>query len=105
MAERLNQDTFAPFITESELPVLADFYQDGCIPCRRVAPLLSKAEGEYAGRLVIARVNLTQNTELAEQYDIAAAPTLILFQSGKEAARHRGVISKDDLKEFIESVL
>ena len=105
MAERLNQETFTPFVVGSTLPVLADFYQDGCIPCRRIAPLLSKAEAEYAGKVTVARVNLTQNAELAEQYQIAAAPTLILFRAGEEVARHRGIIDHDELKKLIESAL
>ena len=105
MAEHLNTETFDAFVAASELPVLADFYRDGCVPCRRVAPLLSKAEAEYAGKLTVARVNTAQNAELAERYEIAAAPTLILFQDGRETARHRGVIDKDGLKALIEPAL
>ena len=105
MAEHLNTDTFGPFIGSSKLPVLIDFYRDGCVPCRRVAPLLSKAESEYEGKLTVVRVNTVQNAGLAEQYDIAAAPTLVLFREGKEIARHRGVISRDELHELIKSAL
>ena len=104
MAERLNEETFTGFIGESTLPVLVDFYQEGCVPCRRVAPLLSKTEAEYDGRIAVARVNLTRNEVLAGQYEIAAAPTLVLFRAGKEIARHRGVIDRDGLKAFIESI-
>lgn len=104
MAERLNEEIFDGFIAGSTLPVLVDFYRDGCVPCRRVAPLLSKAETEYDGKLAIARVNLVQNTALAEQYEVTAAPTLVLFREGKETARHRGVIDRDGLKAFIESI-
>ena len=101
VAEKLTEEFFGGFIAGSSLPVLVDFYQDGCVPCRRVAPLLSKAEAEYDGQIIVARVNLAQASELAEQYDIAAAPTLLLFEEGKEVARHRGVIDRDGLKEFM----
>lgn len=104
VAEKLNEEIFAGFIAGSTLPVLVDFYQDGCVPCRRVAPLLSKAETEYDGKITVARVNLAQNLELAEQYGIAAAPTLLLFRDGKEIARHRGVIDREGLKAFVEAV-
>lgn len=105
MAEHLNSETFASFIENSSLPVLADFYRDGCVPCRRVAPLLSKAGAEYAEKLVVARVNTTQNAALADQYQIEAAPTLILFKDGQEIGRHRGVITRDELKNLIETAL
>lgn len=105
MAELLNTDSFAGFIKSASLPVLVDFYKDGCIPCRRVAPLLSKAESAYVGRLIIARVNLAQNAPLAEQYQIEAAPTLAVFRDGEEIARHRGVISRDQLTALIETII
>ncbi len=105
MAEFLNQENFQPFIEASTLPVLVDFYKDGCIPCRRVAPLLSKAGEAYAGRLIVARVNLSQNPGLAAQYRIEAAPTLLLLKSGKEAARHRGIIDRAGLAALIEENL
>lgn len=105
MARRLDGESFAPFIRESTLPVLADFYQDGCVPCRRISPLISKAESEYEGRIAFARVNLAQNAGLAGELDIAAAPTIVLFKDGQETARHRGVIDRSGLKTLIESVL
>ncbi len=103
MAEHLNSETFAGYIEASALPVLVDFYRDGCVPCRRVAPLLSKAETAYAGKLAVARVNSVQNSDLAAQYDIQAAPTLVLFENGKEVVRHRGVIDRDGLEALIQS--
>lgn len=105
MAEKLDGATFESYIRESTLPVLVDFYNDGCIPCRRIAPLISKAETEYEGRLSFARVHIAMNPELTEQYAVAAAPTLILFQNGEEIDRHRGAADAETLKQFIESNL
>lgn len=105
MAEHLNGETFDAFLTESASPVLVDFYRDGCVPCRRVAPLLSRAETEYVGRLEVARVNIDQNPALAEKHQIEAAPTLLLFRNGQETDRRRGVIDRDTLKAFIEAAL
>ena len=105
VAEHLNGDTFAGYIQDSALPVLVDFYRDGCVPCRRVAPLLSKAEAAYEGKLAVVRVNSVQNVDLAAQYDIQAAPTLVLFDKGVEIARHRGVIDRDGLEALIQSAI
>ncbi len=105
MAEHLNDETFDSFVSQSASPVLVDFYRDGCLPCRRVAPLLSKAGTEYAGRLEIARVNVEQSPALSERHRIEAAPTLLLFRGGKEVGRHRGAIDRDTLKTLIESAL
>lgn len=105
MAEHLNAETFDAFVSQSISPALVDFYRDGCVPCRRVAPLLSRAETEYVGRLEVARVNIDQNPDLAQRHQIEAAPTLLLFQNGQETDRRRGAIDKDTLKAFIEAAL
>lgn len=102
MAEHLNGENFSGFVTNADLPVLVDFYRDGCIPCRRVAPLLSRAEAAYAGKILMAKVNITQNEALAEQYKIEAAPTLVLLKNGVEIDVHRGVITRDALNTLIE---
>lgn len=101
MAQFLTDATFLPFVRTSPLPVLVDFYKDGCIPCRRVVPLLSRVEEKYA--LTIARVNITHNLALVEQYAIEAAPTLVVFQNGVEIARHRGVIDVAGLEALIQN--
>ncbi len=105
MAEHLNSDSFLSFLEASPVPVLVDFYRDGCVPCRRVAPLLSKAETAWAGKLAVARVNTAQNEALAGQYDIQAAPTLVLFDRGRELIRHRGVIDRDGLDALLSAAL
>lgn len=105
MAEKLTAENFNSFIEDSDLPVLVDFYNDGCIPCRRIAPLLSKAETEYSGRIKFAKVNIGTNSELIEEYTVEAAPTLIIYKNGKEVNRHRGAADAETLNKFIESVL
>lgn len=105
MAQFLNEATFDPFVNGSAVPVLVDFYRDGCLPCRRVAPLLSKAGETYEDRLAVARVNMDQNAGLTGRFAIEAAPTLVVFRNGGEVARHRGVIDKNGLEVLLQSVL
>lgn len=104
MAAVLSEENFDAFLGENAL-VLADFYKDGCVACRRVAPLVSQTETAYAGRLAAARVNTTANAGLAQRLGIEATPTLILYKDGSETARHRGVITKDELTALIEAAL
>ena len=102
MAAALNGDAFTRYLADNPV-VLADFYKDGCVACRRIAPLLVQAEAARGGQVAVARVNASGNLPLARQYDIQATPTLILFRDGQEVARHRGVLSKDDLNEFLQA--
>lgn len=105
MAEALRDDNFDFFIAESDKPVLADFYNDGCVPCRRVAPLLSRAEKKYEGRVNFVKVNIAMNPEAVRKYEVAAAPTLLVLKDGKEAGRHRGAANAEQIEALIENIL
>ena len=64
MPARVNGENFETEVISSEIPVLVDFYSDSCIPCKKIAPVLSKLESEYADRLKIVKVNAAFDDEL-----------------------------------------
>ena len=100
--------TAAEFDTEvlgASVPVLADFYSDSCIPCKRMSPILSQLESEYSGRLKIVKINTNFETALTERYSVLAAPTLIFFKDGKEVSRIRGAVKKDELTALTETLI
>lgn len=105
MSVRVNTDSFEGEVLKSEIPVLADFYSDSCIPCKRLSPVLAELEEEFDGRLKIAKININFDTELAEKYDVQSAPTLVFFENGEEIERIRGLVRKDDIKEVVEPLL
>lgn len=102
MPLKIGKDEFAEAVEQSELPVLADFYSDSCIPCKRMSPILSQLESAYAEKLKIVKINTNFEKELTEQFQIQAAPTLILFDKGKEIARIRGAVKKEEIITLIE---
>lgn len=105
MAEKLDSSNFDSFLENSSVPVLVDFYSDGCIPCRRIAPLISKAENEYDTKVKFAKVNIGMNPDLIAKYSIEAAPTLVVLNDGVEINRLVGAADADTLKNFIDSIL
>ena len=102
MPTRISETEFNSEVLESELPVLADFYLDSCIPCKRMSPILSQLEAEYADKIKIVKINTNFEKELVEKYSIQAAPTLILFKNGEEVSRIRGAAKKDEIITLIE---
>lgn len=105
MAEVLNDDNFDAFVAESDKPVLVDFYNDGCIPCRRVAPVLSRTEKGYEDKVAFVKVKIAMNPNTVKKYAVEAAPTLLVLKDGEEAGRHRGVANAEQIEELIQSVL
>lgn len=101
MAVRINQESFEAEVLKAENPVLADFYSDSCVPCKRLSPLLAEVEEKNADSLKVVKININFDTELAEKYEVQVAPTLILFKNGEEVDRLRGSIKKAEIIELI----
>ena len=104
MAVRVNAETFAAEVLQAEGLVLVDFYSDSCVPCKRIAPLLSEVAAADPDGLKVVKVNINFDAELAEQYAVQAASTLVFFQNGAEVARLRGLVKKAELTEVIDSL-
>lgn len=101
MSIRADISTFAEQVLEAGGTVLVDFYSDGCVACRMLAPVLGEIEDTYEDSLKVVKVNVGVSLELAEQYNIAAAPTLICFAGGEELWRKSGFISQAELEEAL----
>lgn len=105
MPLKISKADFSAEVENSGLPVLADFYSDSCIPCKRLAPVLSKLETEFADRLKFVKINTNFEQELTEQFEIMAAPTLVLFKKGQEIARLRGAVKKEEIIAMLDENL
>ncbi len=104
MSVRVNAESFEAEVLNSKLPVLADFYSDSCVPCKRLSPVLAEIEERYADSINIAKININFDAELAEKYEVQAAPTLIFFKGGQETERLIGAVKKSEITEIIEKL-
>ena len=104
MADILNitDESFEKVTTESNVPVLVDFWAPWCGPCKQVAPVLEAVAPEYDGRLQIAKLNVDDNTEAAKKYGVRGIPTLLILKEGEVVATKVGALSSDQLKAFID---
>lgn len=105
MAARVDRSGFETEVLGADGLVIADFYSDSCIPCKRMSPLLSELEAERSGSLKVVKVNAVFDGELAEEYEVASVPALIFFLGGKEVHRLVGAVSRDTLFEAADKLL
>ena len=108
MSEQIKNVSDASFeadVIQSNVPVLVDYWAAWCGPCKMIAPLLEEVATEYAGRLVVAKLNVDENGETAAKYGIRGIPTLMLFKDGQAAATKVGALSKSQLTAFLDGAL
>jgi thioredoxin 1 len=75
--------TFEADVLKASEPVVVDFYADWCGPCRMMTPVVEQLAGEYAGKVVIGKLDVDANQDIAIRYGVMGIPTLGLFQDGK----------------------
>ena len=95
---------FQSDVLESDGPVLVDFWAPWCGPCRAIAPLIEELAGQYDGKAKIGKVNVDENPETAQKYEVMNIPTLILFKDGQIAERFMGLVAKSKLESAIDSL-
>lgn len=87
-------------LKESGAKVLVDFYADWCGPCKMVAPILHELEKEYP-KLIIAKINVDELTDLAVNYGIQSIPTLLVMEKGEIVNKAIGFRSKEQIIELL----
>jgi thioredoxin 1 len=99
--KHVSDQSFEVDVIQSGVPVVVEFWAEWCGPCKAMNPLLEEISVEYAGRLIVAKVNADQNKLSLTNYNVRGIPAMILFKNGVECGRVVGVISKTRFVAFL----
>lgn len=94
---------FEAQVLQSAKPVLVDFWAPWCGPCRQIAPLIDQLAAEYAGQVVVGKVNVDDSPNVAGQFGVQSIPTLMVFKGGEVLDRFVGGQPKSKLQQALDA--
>jgi len=101
----ITDDNFETEVLKSDLPVLVDFWDEWCGPCKVLGPIIDEVAPEYDGKIKFTKLNIDQNPATAPNYQIRGIPTILIFKNGELKATSVGVLSKTELNKLLDENL
>lgn len=93
------------FVYEGKLPAIIDFYADWCGPCRKTAPVLEKLANDYDGKLLIYKINVDQERDLAAVFRVSSIPALLFIPMEGQPLMQVGAMNEAQFKDIIGKYL
>ena len=103
MAKELMSSEFSSFVKQDK-PVLVDFWATWCGPCRMLAPVVEEVSAAHADDVVVGKVDVDEQTELARRFGIMSIPTLVVMKYGLFQNRAVGLQTREEIIDMIEQI-
>jgi len=100
-----DEDDFRDRVVNSSLPVIVDFHATWCGPCKLLGPKLEAMVEKNEGKVVMAKVDIDDHSELAMAFKVQAVPTVMAVKGGKVVDGFMGLKDDDQLKTFVDKVI
>ena len=100
-AVKITRENFEELVLKSERKVLLDFWAPWCGPCRMVLPIVEEIAGEESD-ILVGKINVDEEIELAKQFGIVSIPTLVVMENGRQVTKSVGARDKDEILDLLE---
>ena len=95
---KITEENFEEEVLKSEKTVLIDFYADWCGPCKMQSPVIDKIAEERQD-IIVGKINVDENQDLASKYGIMSIPTLLIIKNGEVSSKFVGLTPKSKIEE------
>ncbi len=105
MALELTDNNFKEKAVDIDGVAVIDFWAEWCGPCRMIGPIIEELHHEYAGKVVVGKVDVDTNPEVSTKYGIRNIPTVLFLKNGEVVDKQVGVTTKQNFVNKIEALL
>lgn len=98
-------ETFSSDVLEAKVPVVVDFWAEWCAPCKKLGPALEAAVNAAKGKVLLVKINVDENPELAQQLRIQSIPTVYAFAGGRPVDAFMGAVPDSQVKAFVDKLV
>ena len=99
----LNKESFEKVTSSKEKTLIIDFWAPWCGPCKALTPVLEELSSEMSDSVEVYKVNVDDNTELAQEHGVQSIPTLLVYKNGSLSETIIGLKTKDELVDIVNS--
>ena len=101
----ITSENFDNQVINSSVPVLIDFWAEWCGPCKMLMPTIEKIASDYKGKVVIGKVNVDNEPNLAANYNVRGIPNVLIFHSGKVQEQLVGNVPEKQIIEILNKFI
>lgn len=102
MLNIFNEENFEEEVLKAKETVIVDFYADWCGPCKIMSPIIDDLAEENLENVKVGKVNVDENPDLAEKYNVMSIPTIIIFKNGEISKTFVGVTDKNQILDALK---
>lgn len=105
MAVSVNDSNFKETVLDAGVPAVVDFWATWCGPCRMLSPIIDSLAQKFEGKVLVAKCNVDDSTDIPMQYGIRNIPTILFFKDGQLVGRSVGAVPQSELENKINSLI
>jgi len=101
----ISEQDFDEKVLTSDQPVLVEFWAEWCGPCHVIAPTIEEVAAEYKDKVIVGKLNVDHDPDIAARYGIRSIPSILLFKDGQVSDQLVGAVPKAQIKEMLDRTL